>query len=65
MFTAAERAQLALADRQIDAGAHETHRQRQARFSRESRERRRERMGDDAYRAMCRARMAAWKARHA
>lgn len=59
-FTPAERRQLAFADQVEDT---ETPAEREARWSRESRERRRQRMGDAAYRAMRRAQVAAWKER--
>lgn len=63
-FTEAEMRLLRMGDAVIDADqADETPAQREARYSRESRERRRLRMGDDAYRAMCRDRLASWKAR--
>jgi hypothetical protein len=60
-FTPQELRLLQAADAVIDANAEETSAQKNARQSRESRERRRMRLGDAAYRKMCRDRLARWK----
>jgi hypothetical protein len=59
-FTPTERRLLALADQVEDTRDTETPAEREARWSRESRERRRQRMGDAAYREMVRVRRIAW-----
>jgi hypothetical protein len=60
-FTAVELAVLRAGDAVI---SQETPEEKQARYSRESRERRRHRIGDDAYRAQRRAYVNAWQRKH-
>ena len=58
LFTEAELRLLKLSDKVEDQGENKTDKEREAQYSRESRERRRARMGEVAYRAMCREREA-------